>query len=86
MLVLCSDGLTSTSRTTRSRRAPPRRGTLEEACERLIALANARGGEDNITVASCAATGRKRSVRRERSEPQASEEREIARPASPSEA
>jgi protein phosphatase len=49
ILVVCSDGLSSKvskeeiSRVARSR-AP------DEACRHLIALANERGGEDNITV------------------------------------
>lgn len=55
-LVLCSDGLT--------RHVDPSEiagalttgtGTLDEAAERLVALANSRGGEDNVTVVLFAA-------------------------------
>lgn len=48
-LLLCTDGL--------SEKVPPpemarllQSGSLREACEALVALANERGGEDNITV------------------------------------
>ncbi|PWC30977.1 PP2C family serine/threonine-protein phosphatase [Azospirillum sp. TSO22-1] len=52
LFLLCSDGLTGMlpddSIAVILRAVPSR--SLDEACERLIALANERGGHDNITV------------------------------------
>lgn len=50
MLVLCSDGLSNKLRTEDIILNVEKAPTLKEACEALIALANQRGGEDNITV------------------------------------
>jgi protein phosphatase len=44
-------GSPRTCRTPRSPRASPRRPISTRACARLVGLANARGGDDNITVA-----------------------------------
>ncbi|WP_431859750.1 PP2C family protein-serine/threonine phosphatase [Azospirillum sp.] len=52
LFLLCSDGLTGMlpdERIAAVLRTVPPHG-LDEACERLIALANERGGHDNITV------------------------------------
>ena len=50
-LVLCSDGLTRHVDPSEIAGAlAPGAGTLDQAAERLVALANSRGGEDNITV------------------------------------
>ena len=49
-ILLCSDGLTSKVTDDELRDTVAAASTLNAACEQLIALANARGGEDNITV------------------------------------
>ncbi len=49
-LVLCSDGLSGKVRADEIVRMIDAANSLSSACEQLIALANERGGEDNITV------------------------------------
>ena len=49
-LVLCSDGLSGKVRADEIVRMIDAANSLSGACEQLIALANERGGEDNITV------------------------------------
>ena len=49
MLLLCTDGL-STKISSEEMAETLRSRSLSEAAQELIALANARGGEDNITV------------------------------------
>jgi serine/threonine protein phosphatase PrpC len=49
-LVLCSDGLSGKVRADEIVRMIDAANSLSSACEHLIALANERGGEDNITV------------------------------------
>jgi protein phosphatase len=66
-LVLCSDGLTrhvdpSELATTLDTSA----GTLEAGADALVALANSRGGEDNVTVILFAAGGLTRLSDRQR--------------------
>jgi protein phosphatase len=48
--VLCSDGLTGHVRDEEIATEATRDSDLDAACERLIDLANSRGGEDNTTV------------------------------------
>jgi protein phosphatase len=50
ILVLCSDGLTSTVKRQEIAEAVGEDADLERACRELIALANERGGPDNITT------------------------------------
>ena len=50
VLLLCSDGLSALVRTEAIAEVLRESADLEEACERLIALANSAGGPDNITV------------------------------------
>lgn len=50
VFVLCTDGLTQHVRDEEIEKSVVAGADLAEACERLVALANARGGEDNITV------------------------------------
>jgi protein phosphatase len=50
IVLLCSDGLSNKVRPDEMRRIVEDSATLKEACDTLIELANARGGEDNITV------------------------------------
>lgn len=50
VFVLCSDGLTHHVRDDEIAKALGMGEDLEAACGGLVALANARGGEDNITV------------------------------------
>lgn len=47
---LCSDGLSNKVRPEEIKASIDQSGSLKEACEALINLANERGGEDNITV------------------------------------
>jgi PPM family protein phosphatase len=49
-LLLCSDGLTGTVSDDEIRTAVLGSKTLDAACNKLVALANERGGADNITV------------------------------------
>jgi protein phosphatase len=49
-LLLCSDGLSNKVRGEEMLYVIERSASLEEACQRLVDLANERGGEDNITV------------------------------------
>lgn len=49
-LLFCSDGLSGKVTQDEMRDAILTTATLAEACTRLVDLANARGGEDNITV------------------------------------
>jgi serine/threonine protein phosphatase PrpC len=49
-LLLCSDGLTSKLRDEEIRDVLLQTLSLDAACTTLVELANARGGEDNITV------------------------------------
>jgi serine/threonine protein phosphatase PrpC len=49
-LLLCSDGLSSYVTEEEIRRVLVACVSLDEACTQLVALANARGGHDNITV------------------------------------
>jgi len=51
VIVLCSDGLTTHVQDPEIAALVAAESDLEEACGRLVALANARGGEDNVTVA-----------------------------------
>jgi protein phosphatase len=51
VIVLCSDGLTTQVQDPEVAALVASEADLDEACERLVALANARGGDDNITVA-----------------------------------
>jgi protein phosphatase len=48
--VLCSDGLSGMIEDTEILEIVSRAGNIEEACRRLIAVANEHGGEDNITA------------------------------------
>ena len=50
VFVLCTDGLTHHVRDEEIAKAVEGEGDLGEASRRLVGLANARGGEDNITV------------------------------------
>jgi len=50
VFVLCSDGLTQHLRDEEIAKAVDGEPDLDGACRRLVALANARGGEDNVTV------------------------------------
>lgn len=50
ILVLCSDGLSGQVRKEEIAEIATRERDLQTACDRLIALANERGGPDNITV------------------------------------
>jgi len=49
-LVLCSDGLTNLVTAREIPAALRQADSLQEAAERLTALANERGGHDNVTV------------------------------------
>lgn len=49
-LVICSDGLSNKVTSDELREAAGETEDLTEACRKLIATANERGGEDNITV------------------------------------
>jgi protein phosphatase len=51
LVVMCSDGLTGHLHDEEIAEIALRDSELPAACARLIELANARGGEDNITVA-----------------------------------
>ncbi len=50
VLVLCSDGLTSTVKRQEIAEVVGKDDDLERACRELIAMANERGGPDNITA------------------------------------
>src|SRR3989449_5750230 len=50
VLVLCSDGLSGQVKKEEIAEIVNRASDLAQACDRLIALANERGGPDNITV------------------------------------
>jgi len=50
ILVICSDGLSSQVKREEIGEAARATQSLDELCDRLIALANERGGPDNITV------------------------------------
>jgi protein phosphatase len=50
VFVLCSDGLTHHVRDEEIAKAVTGETDLDEVCRRLVALTNARGGEDNVTV------------------------------------
>jgi PPM family protein phosphatase len=50
ILVLCSDGLSGQVKKEEIAAIASREGDLLAACDRLIALANERGGPDNVTV------------------------------------
>ena len=56
-LVLCSDGLTSKVGDSEIRDAVVGASSLDLACKNLVDLANARGGEDNITVVLAGVNG-----------------------------
>jgi len=55
-LVLCSDGLPLHLSDAEIARAVSDAATPQEGCDRLVALANARGGRDNLSVVVIAAT------------------------------
>ena len=50
IVLLCSDGLTSKVKQDEMVRLIDQSSSLKEACESLVAMANQRGGDDNITV------------------------------------
>jgi PPM family protein phosphatase len=49
-LVLCSDGLTSMLNDEGIAQVVSEAATTEQACERLVQIANDHGGDDNVTV------------------------------------
>src|ERR1044071_1917807 len=49
IILLCSDGLTSKVKQDEMVRLIDQSHSLKEACESLVAMANQRGGDDNIT-------------------------------------
>jgi serine/threonine protein phosphatase PrpC len=57
LLILCSDGLTAHLPDEIIREVILSAPTLGVACERLVALANDRGGSDNVTVVLVGASG-----------------------------
>ena len=57
MLLLCSDGLSGKLRNDDIRQIVADAGNLSDACSALVAEANNRGGEDNITVVLARFTG-----------------------------
>ena len=57
MLLLCSDGLSGKLRNEEIRQIVADAESLSAACDALIAEANRRGGEDNITVVLARFTG-----------------------------
>lgn len=57
MLLLCSDGLSGKLRNEEIREIVAAAGELRAACSALVAEANNRGGEDNITVVLARFTG-----------------------------
>jgi serine/threonine protein phosphatase PrpC len=59
ILVLCSDGLSNKVFAYEITAEVDRAGSLKEACDSLISLANERGGEDNITVVVAQVSGGK---------------------------
>ena len=50
VLLLCSDGLSNKVADDEMLRVVSESASHEQACVRLVQLANARGGEDNITL------------------------------------
>lgn len=58
ILVICSDGLSGPVKREEIGETIRTSPTLDEACERLIALANERGGPDNITVVAARFEGK----------------------------
>src|ERR1041385_7106868 len=56
-LLLCSDGLSGKLRNEDIRQIVADAGNLDDACSALVAEANNRGGEDNITVVLARFTG-----------------------------
>jgi serine/threonine protein phosphatase PrpC len=56
-LLLCSDGLSNAVADAEIRDAVLHSSNLEEACVRLVDLANERGGKDNITVLAAGVGG-----------------------------
>ena len=59
-LVVCSDGLTNEVTEQEIHRHVVGSGSLSDACDRLVALANERGGRDNITVVVAVVSGESR--------------------------
>jgi protein phosphatase len=57
VLLLCSDGLSGKMTNEEMAALVTEAADLQEACDKLIALANERGGEDNITVMLARVTG-----------------------------
>jgi serine/threonine protein phosphatase PrpC len=55
--ILCSDGLTTKVGAVQIRETVLGSPGLDVACARLVALANARGGEDNVTVIVAGVSG-----------------------------
>ncbi len=49
-LLLCSDGLSNKVQDTEMREIVEATSSLDDACKKLITLANERGGEDNVTI------------------------------------
>lgn len=58
ILVICSDGLSGPVKREEIGETVRTSPTLDEACERLIALANERGGPDNITIVAARFEGK----------------------------
>ena len=56
-IVVCSDGLTNEVTEQEIHTYVYGSGNLADACDRLVALANERGGRDNITVVSAVVSG-----------------------------
>jgi PPM family protein phosphatase len=57
IVLLCSDGLSGKMMTEEMAALVAQAADLREACDKLIELANERGGEDNITVLLARVTG-----------------------------
>jgi protein phosphatase len=59
VLLLCCDGLTDVVEEVETSRIIMEAPTRQEACHRLVNLANSRGGPDNITVVLMGCPGKK---------------------------